>query len=43
LRCPRPLPGMGIITGGASTTGSGSGSSSKDEWQRLQLLLTVRN
>jgi len=25
------------------TTGSGSGSSSRDEWQRRQLLLTVRN
>jgi hypothetical protein len=43
FRCPRPLPGMGIITGGVSTTGSGSGSSSRDEWQRRQLLLTVRN
>jgi hypothetical protein len=43
FRCPRPLPGMGIITGGTITTGSGSGSSSMDEWQRRQLLLTVRN
>jgi hypothetical protein len=34
---------MGIITGGTITTGSGSGSSSRDEWQRRQLLLTVRN
>jgi hypothetical protein len=34
---------MGIITGGVMTIGSGSGSSSKDAWQRRQLLLWVRN
>jgi hypothetical protein len=32
------LPGTGIMTGGATTIGSGSGSSSKDAWQRRQLL-----
>jgi hypothetical protein len=43
FRCPRPVPGMGIITGCATTMGSGSGSSSRDAWQRRQLLLVVRN
>jgi hypothetical protein len=31
LRCPRPVPGIGIMTGGTIATGSGSGSSSRDE------------
>jgi hypothetical protein len=44
FKCPRPLPlGTGIIIGGATMMGSGSGSSSKDAWQRRQLLLDVRN
>jgi hypothetical protein len=43
FKCPRPVPGMGIITGGATMMGSGSGSSSRDAWQRRQLLLDVLN
>jgi hypothetical protein len=43
FKCPRPFPVTGIIIGGATMMGSGSGSSSKDEWQRRQLLLDVRN
>ncbi len=43
VQVPTAHPGHGIITGGVITTGSGSGSSSRDEWQRRQLLLTVRN
>jgi len=33
----------GISNGGATMIGSGSGSSSRDAWQRRQLLLAVRN
>jgi hypothetical protein len=43
FKCPRPVPGTGIIIGGTTEMGSGSGSSSKDAWQRRQLLLDVRN
>jgi len=40
----RLIPGdPGIIIGGTTEMGSGSGSSSKDAWQRRQLLLDVRN
>jgi hypothetical protein len=30
FKCPRPLVGTGIMTGGATMIGSGSGSSSRD-------------
>ena len=43
FKCPRPVPGTGIITGGATMIGSGSGSSSRQAWHRRQLLLEVRN
>src|SRR5271170_846695 len=43
FKCPRPVPGTGIITGGAIIIGAGSGSSSMDAWHLRQLLLDVRN